>query len=65
MKLSITSEKFAGIMGYENLEDFKKSAVKDAKRAFTSARIDNAYELIKKHSRYLIIDSGYNQLKIT
>ena len=52
MKLSITSEKFAGIMGYENLEDFKKFARKAGKNVFTNAKIDKAYAIIQKHSRY-------------
>ena len=51
MKLSISSEKFAGIMGFENLEDFKKSTRKAGKNAFTNAKIDKAYGLIKQHSR--------------
>ena len=54
MKLLISKEKFAGILGYENFEDFKKTVGKEGKRAFTAAKIDKAYELIRKHSRYLI-----------
>ena len=51
MKLFITAEKFAGIKGFENVEDFRKSAIKEGKVAFTKPKIGKAYELIKKHSR--------------
>ena len=51
MKLVIAKEKFAGINGYENFEDFEKSVRKDGKRVITVAKIDKAYDLIKKHSR--------------
>ena len=54
MRLFISKEKFAGINGYENFEDFKKLVGKEGKRAFTNAKIAKAYDLIKKHSRYLI-----------
>ena len=54
MKLAISKEKFAGINGYENIEDFKESVSKAGKFAVTNAKIDKAYDLIKKHSRYLI-----------
>ena len=57
MKLCISKEKFAGINGYENFEDFKKSVAKDGKRAVTAAKIARAYDLIRKHSRYLILIS--------
>ena len=55
MKLLIKKEKFAGINGFENFEDFRKSLARDGKNAFTNAKIDKAYELIKKHSRYFIL----------
>ena len=61
MKLFVSKEKFAGINGYENFEDFKKSVVKDGKRVVTAAKVNKAYELIKKHSRYLIKISGNYQ----
>ena len=51
MKLLVTKEKFAGINGFENFEDFRKSVARDGKNAFTNAKIDKAYDLIKKHSR--------------
>ena len=57
MKLVINKEKFAGINGYENYEDFKNSVVKDGKRAVTAAKIAKAHDLIRKHSRYLILIS--------
>ena len=45
MKLLINKEKFAGIKGFENFEDFRKSVVKAGKNAFTNAKIDKAYDL--------------------
>ena len=62
MKLFIAKEKFAGINGYENFEDFKKSVIKDGKRVVTAAKIEKAYDLIRKHSRYLILISSNYQL---
>ena len=55
MKLVIKTEKFAGINGFENVEDFRKLVRKEGKRAFTNVKIDKAYDLIKKHSRYEIL----------
>ena len=54
MKLFISKEKFAGIHGYENFEDFKKLVEKQGNRAVTAVKIDKAYDLIRKHSRYFI-----------
>ena len=54
MKLFISKEKFAGINGHENFEDFKKLVGKQGNRAVTAAKIDKAYDLIRKNSRYLI-----------
>ena len=60
MRLLISKEKFAGINGFENLEDFEKSVRKDGKRVITAAKIEKAYDLIRKHSRYFIkISSNY------
>ena len=58
MKLVISKEKFAGINGYENFDDFKRSVAKAGKFAVSNGKIDKAYDLIKKHSRYLILVSG-------
>ena len=55
MKLLITTEKFAGINGFENVEDFQKLIGKEGKRAYTNAKIDKAYALIQKHSRYEVL----------
>ena len=51
MKLFITKEKFAGINGFENVKDFEDLVKKEGRNAVTGSKIDNAFELIKKHSR--------------
>ena len=56
MKLFIGKEKFAGIMGYENAKDFEKMVGKKAKNNLTTdTKVNQAYQLIQKHSR-LIFD---------
>ena len=61
MRLFISKEKFAGINGYENFEDFKKLVGKQGNRSATAAKIDKAYDLIRKHSRYFILIKKYYQ----
>ena len=54
MQLFISKEKFASLKGYENVHDFEDCAKKDGKRAYTKSKIDDAFELIKKHSRFVL-----------
>ena len=52
MKLFISKEKFAGINGYENVEDFVQFVERNGEKTLTTdIKVNQALELIKKHSR--------------
>ena len=50
MKLFISKENFAGLKGFENFKDFADSVRKN-KNKITDNKINEAFELIKRHSR--------------
>ena len=55
MKLFIAKEKFAAIKGFDSYDDyFQKIARRLVSKNLTIAKVEESYELIKKHSRYFI-----------
>ena len=64
MKLFIAKEKFASIKGFENFEDFFKTAQRTRAKDLTTAKIDENYGLIQKHSRFVQFHASNHVLSL-